>query len=83
VDRAQNDIVSVTVVLHQSGFPQIMHGHLREARLYPVALIPTDVVILQTACRSYSSAGGNSSPEMGVRGAHSTSLLVIRIEHDR
>jgi hypothetical protein len=51
--RAQNDIVPATVLLHQSGFPHIMHGSFREARLNPDSLIPTVIVILQTACRSY------------------------------
>ncbi|MGE3467551.1 MAG: hypothetical protein AB7J13_11530, partial [Pyrinomonadaceae bacterium] len=39
VERAQNDIVSVAVVLHQSGFPQIPHGRLLDTRLYPVAVM--------------------------------------------
>jgi hypothetical protein len=40
VDRAQNDIASVAVVLHQSGFPQIPHGRFFETLLYSVAIIP-------------------------------------------
>ena len=39
VDRAQNEIVSVAVVLHQSGFPQIEHGRFFETLLYPTLLI--------------------------------------------
>jgi hypothetical protein len=42
-DRAQNEIVSVVVVLHQSGLPQMMHGRFFVTRLYPVMLaIPSD-----------------------------------------
>jgi hypothetical protein len=41
VDRAQNDIVSVAVVLHQSGFPQIQQGRFFETLLYPVGIIPS------------------------------------------
>lgn len=39
VDRAQNEIDSVAVVLHQSGFPQIEHGRFFETLLYPTLLI--------------------------------------------
>jgi hypothetical protein len=39
VDRAQNEIDSVAVVLHQSGFPQIEQGRFFETLLYPTLLI--------------------------------------------
>lgn len=42
-DRAQNEIVSVVVVLHQSGFPQTMHGRFFDTRLYPVSAVATSV----------------------------------------
>lgn len=64
MDRAQNDIVSVAVVLHQSGFPQIQHGRFFETLLYPVAIIPDlfrTPYELSAAC-FYKFAAGFTEP---------------------
>lgn len=39
-------MVSIAVVLHQSGFPQILHGRFFETRLYPAVVITSSSLVL-------------------------------------
>ncbi|MBX7062903.1 MAG: hypothetical protein K1X52_14710 [Pyrinomonadaceae bacterium] len=52
--RAQNEIASVAVVLHQSGFPQMPHGRFFVTRLYPVPVILAFLpAAMPAACLSF------------------------------
>lgn len=59
VDRAQNEIVSVAIVLHQSGFPQMQHGRPFETRVYTVA-----TPAIYTRCQPLVFTPRNSIPSI-------------------